>query len=103
MKQKKLKYTRPMTKRELFAQRRQLEEQAESARRREAQIAAYLDSIRQRAWSVQNDDEIRALCREVWSRRHYCSAAIRLTDHILKERRERNELPPPGTLTPTPS
>ena len=92
MKQKKLKYTRPMTKRERFVQRRQLEEQAEGARRREAQIAAYLDSIRQRAWSVQSDDEIRTLCREVWSRRHYCPAAISLTNQILKERRARNEL-----------
>ena len=92
MKQKKLRYTRPMTKRERFVLRRQLEEQAEGARRKEAQIAAYLDSIRQRAWSVQNDDEIRALCREVWSRRHFCSAAISLTDSILKERRVRGEL-----------
>lgn len=94
MKQKKLKYTRPMTKRERFAQRRQLEEQAEGARRREATIAAYLESIRQRANNVQSDDEIRVLCREVWSRRHYCSAAISLTNQILKERRERKELPP---------
>ena len=82
-----------MTKRERFTQRRRLEELAEGARRREAQIAAYLDSIRQRAWSVQSDDEIRTLCREVWSRRHYCSAAISLTDQILKERRARKELP----------
>lgn len=92
MKQKKLKYTRPMTKRESFVLRRQLEELAEGARRKEAQIAAYLDSIRQRAWSVQNNDEIRTLCREVWSRRHFCSAAISLTNQILKERRARNEL-----------
>ena len=95
MKQKKLKYTRPMTKRERFTQRRRLEEQAEGARRREAQIAAYLDSIRQRAWSVQSNDEIRSLCREVWSKRHSCSAAIRLTDRILKERRTRGELQQP--------
>ena len=95
MKQKKLKYTRPMTKRERFIQRRQLEELAEGARRKEAQIAAYLDSIRRRAWSVQNNDEIRALCREVWSKRHSCSAAIRLTDRILKERRTRGELQQP--------
>lgn len=95
MKQKRLRYTRPMTKRERFVLRRRLEELAEGARRREAQIAAYLDSIRQRAWSVQSDDEIRALCREVWSRRHYCSAAISLTDRILEERRARGELQQP--------
>lgn len=95
MKQKKLKYTRPMTKRERFIQRRQLEELAEGARRREASIAAYLESIRQRAWSVQSNDEIRSLCREVWSRRHFCSAAIRLTDCILEERRSRGELQQP--------
>lgn len=95
MKQKRLRYTRPMTKRERFAVRRQLEEQAEGARRKEATIAAYLDSIRQRAWSVQSDDEIRTLCREVWSRRHYCSAAISLTDQILKERRAAGELSTP--------
>lgn len=95
MKQKKLKYTRPMTKRERFVLRRQLEEQAEGARRKEATIAAYLDSIRQRAWSVQSDDEIRTLCREVWSRRHYCSAAISLTDSILAERRAAGELSTP--------
>lgn len=94
MKQKKLKYTHLMTKRERFALRRLLEEQAEGARRKEATIEAYLDSIRQRAWSAQSDDEIRTLCREVWSRRHYCSAAISLTNQILKERRERKELPP---------
>lgn len=93
MKQKRLRYTRNMTKRERFVMRRLLEEQAEGARRKEATMTAYLDSIRQRAWSVQSDDEIRALCREVWSRRHYCSAAIRLTDQILKERRERKEIP----------
>ena len=92
MNQKKLRYSRPMSKRELFTQRRQLEEQAEGARRREAQIAAYLDSIRQRAWSVQSDDEIRALCREVWSKRHSCAAAVSLTHRILEERRARGEL-----------
>lgn len=92
MEQKRLRYTRPMTKRERFALRRQLEEQAEGARRKEATIADYLDNIRQRAWSAQSDDEIRALCREVWSRRHYCSAAISLTNQILKEHRERKEL-----------
>ena len=92
MKQKELKYSRPMTKRERAAQRLRLEELAEGARRKEATIAAYLDSIRQRAWSVQSDDEIRTLCREVWSRRHYCSAAISLTDQLLKERRERKKL-----------
>ncbi len=95
MNQKKLKYTRPMTKRERFTQRRRLEELAEGARRREALIAAYLDSIRQRAWSVQSSDEARILCREVWSRRHFCSAAISLTDSILKERRARGELQQP--------
>lgn len=93
MKQKRLRYSRHMTKRERFAQRRLLEEQAEGARRREENIEAYLDSIRQRANNVQSNDEIRALCRHVWSRRHYCSAAIRLTDQILKERRESKEIP----------
>lgn len=89
-------YTRPMTKRERFVLRRQLEEQAEGARRKEATIEDYLDSIRQRAWSAQSDDEIRALCREVRSRRHYCSAAISLTDRILAERRAARELPYPS-------
>ena len=95
MKQKKLKYTRPMTKRERFVLRRQLEEQAEGARRKEATIAVYLDSIRQRAWSVQSDDEIRALCREVWSKRHSCAAAVSLPHRILEERRARGELQQP--------
>ena len=95
MKQKKLKYTRPMTKRERFTQRRRLEEQAEDARRREALIAAYLDNIRQRASNVQSDTEIRTLCREVWSRRHSCAAAVSLTHRILKERRARVELQQP--------
>ena len=92
MNQKKLRYSRPMSKRELFTQRRQLEEQAEGARRREAQIAAYLDSIRQRARNVQSVAEIRALCREVWSKRHSCAAAVSLTHRILEERRARGEL-----------
>ena len=95
MKQKKLKYTRPMTKRERFIQRRQLEEQAEGTRRRAAQIAAYLDRIRQRAWSVQSNDEIRALCREVWSKRHSFAAAVSLPHRILEERRARGELQQP--------
>ena len=95
MKQKKLKYTRPMTKRERFTQRRQLEEQAEGTRRRAAQIAAYLDRIRQRAWSVQSNDEIRALCREVWSKRHSFAAAVSLPHRILEERRARGELQQP--------
>ena len=92
MKQKKLRYSRSMSRREKYILLRRLEEEAEGTRRKEATIAAYLDNIRQRAWSVQSDDEIRALCREVWSRRHYCSAAISLTNQILKERRERKEL-----------
>ena len=95
MKQKKLKYSRPMTKRERAAQRLRLEEQKAGALRMEEAKAAYLESIRQRALSVQNNEEVRALCQEVWSKRHYCSAAIRLTDSILKERREKQELSMP--------
>lgn len=95
MKQKKLKYSRPMTKRERFDRRRLLTEQAEGARRLEESKAAYLESIRQRALSVQNNEEVRALCRDVWSKRHFCSAAISLTDSILKERRAKKELPMP--------
>ena len=68
-------------------------EEEESARRLEEAKAAYLESIRQRALSVQNNAEVRALCQEVWRKRHYCSAAISLTDRILKERREKKELP----------
>ena len=93
MKQKKLKYSRPMTKRERFVRRRLLTEQAEGARRLEESKAAYLESIRQRALSVQSNEEVRALCQEVWNKRHFCSAAISLTDSILKERREKKELP----------
>ena len=93
MKQKKLKYSRPMTKRERYALRRRLIEEEEGARRLEESKAAYLESIRQRALSVQNNAEERALCQEVWSKRHFCSAAISLTDRILKERREKKELP----------
>ena len=95
MKQKKLKYSRPMTKRERFVLRRRLMEEEEGARRLEESKATYLESIRQRALSVQNNAEVRALCQEVWSKRHYCSAAISLTDSILKERREKKELPMP--------
>lgn len=93
MKQKKLRYSRPMTKRERYALRHRLMEEEESARRLEEAKAAYLESIRQRALSVQNNAEVRALCQEVWSKRHYCSAAISLTNRILKERREKKELP----------
>ena len=81
-----------MSQREKFILRCRLAEEAEGARRHEEKVAGYLESIRQRALSVQSDDEIRALCREVWSRRHYCSAAISLTNQILKERRKRKEL-----------
>ena len=95
MKQKKLKYSRPMTKRERAAQRLRLEEQKAGTLRMEEAKAAYLESIRQRALSVQNNEEVRALCRDVWSKRHYCSAAISLTDCILKERREKKELSMP--------
>ena len=84
-----------MTKRERFARRSLLTEQAEGARRLEESKAAYLESIRQRALSVQNNEEVRALCRDVWSKRHFCSAAISLTDSILKERRAKKELPIP--------
>ena len=93
MKQKKLRYSRPMTKREQYALRHRLMEEEESARRLEEAKAAYLESIRQRALSVQNNAEVRALCQEVWSKRHFCSAAISLTNRILKERREKKELP----------
>lgn len=95
MKQKKLRYGRPMSRREKFILRRRLEEEAEGARRHEEKVACYLESVRQRALSAQSDDEIRALCREVWSRRHYCSAAISLTNQILKERRAAGELSTP--------
>ena len=95
MKQKKLKYSRPMTKRERTVQRLRLEEQKAGTLRMEEAKAAYLESIRQRALSVQNNEEVRALCRDVWSKRHSCSAAIRLTDRILKERRTRGELQQP--------
>ncbi|MDO5465317.1 MAG: hypothetical protein Q4F40_10320 [Akkermansia sp.] len=95
MKQKKLKYSRPMTKRERFDRRRRLMEEEEGARRLEESKAAYLETIRQRALSVQNNEEVRALCRDVWSKRHFCSAAISMTDSILKERRAKKELPMP--------
>lgn len=95
MKQKKLKYSRPMTKRERFDRRRRLMEEEESARRLKESKAAYLESIRQRALSVQNNEEVRALCRDVWSKRHFCSAAISLTESILKERQAKKELPMP--------
>lgn len=95
MKQKKLKYSRPMTKRERFDRRRRLMEEEESARRLKESKAAYLESIRQRALSVQNNEEVRALCRDVWSKRHFCSAAVSLTESILKERQAKKELPMP--------
>ena len=95
MKQKKLRYGRPMSRREKFILRRRLEEEAEGARRHEEKVACYLESVRQRALSAQSDDEIRALCREVWSRRHFCSAAITLTNRILAERRAAGELSTP--------
>lgn len=95
MKQKKLRYGRPMSRREKFILRRRLEEEAEGARRHEEKVACYLESVRQRALSVQSNDEIRALCRDVWSRRHYCSAAITLTNRILAERRAAGELSTP--------
>lgn len=95
MKQKKLRYGRSMSRREKFILRRRLEEEAEGARRHEEKVACYLESVRQRVLSAQSDDEIRALCREVWSRRHYCSAAITLTNRILAERRAAGELSTP--------
>ena len=84
-----------MSRRERSTQRRLLAEHAESVRRYQEHMAAHLESIRQRALTVQNNEEVRALCREVWSKRHSCSAAIRLTDRILKERRTRGELQQP--------
>lgn len=96
MKQKRLRYGRPMSRREKSILRRRLEEEAEGARRHEEKVAAYLESIRQRALCVQNNDEARALCREVWSMRHSYPAAISLTDRILAERRAKEELPYPS-------
>ena len=95
MKQKKLKYNRPMSKREKSARQSRLEEQAESSRRYQEHMAAHLESIRQRALAVQNNEEVRALCREVWSKRHSCAAAVSLTHRILEERRARGELQQP--------
>ena len=92
MNQKKLRYSRPMSKRERSTQRRLLAEQAESARRYQEHVAAHLESIRQRALNVQNSEEVRALCREVWSKRHSCAVAVSLTHRILEERRARGEL-----------
>ena len=87
MKQKRLRYGRPMSRREKSILRRRKEEEAEGARRHEERVTAYLESIRQRALCVQTADEILALCRYVWSKRHSCPAAIGLTDRILAERR----------------
>lgn len=81
-----------MSRREKFILRCRLAEEAEGARRHEEKEASYLESIRQRALSVQNDEEVRALCRKVWSKRHSYPEAISLTDRILAERRERKEL-----------
>ncbi len=95
MKQKKLRYGRPMSRREKFILHRRLEEEAEGARRHVEKVAGYLESVRQRALSVQSKDEIRAHCREVWDKRYFCSAAITLTDRILAERRAAGELSSP--------
>ncbi len=95
MKQKKLRYVRPMSRREKSILQRRREEEAEGARRYEEKVAAHLESIRQRALCVQNDEEVRALCREVWSKRHSYPAAISLTVRILAERSSNGELPTP--------
>ena len=93
MKQKRLRYGRPMSRREKFVLRRRLEKEAEGARRHEEKVAGYLESIRQRALGVQNNEEVRALCRKVWSKRHSYPEAISLTDRILAERRAAGKLP----------
>lgn len=93
MKQKRLRYGRPTSRREKFVLRRRLEEEAEGARRHEEKVAGYLESIRQRAHCVQNNEEVRALCRKVWSKRHSYPEAISLTDRILAERRAAGKLP----------
>ena len=95
MKQKRLRYGRSMSRREKFILRRRLEEEAEGARRHEEKVACYLVSVRQRAHSVQSNDEILALCQEVWNKRYFCSAAVTLTDRILAERRAAGELSTP--------
>ena len=93
MKQKRLRYGRPMSRREKFFLRCRLAEEAEGARRHEEKVAGYLESIRQRALCVQNNEEVRALCRKVWSKRHSYPEAISLTDRILAERRAAGKLP----------
>ena len=84
-----------MSRREKLILHRRLEEEAEGARRHEEKVACYLESVRQRALGVQSKDEIRALCREVWDKRYFCSAAITLTDRILAGRRAAGELSSP--------
>lgn len=83
---KKLKYTRPLTRREakkLQAETAAREARAQAHARWQAeQLAHYAEQARQ----VQTPDERRALCREVWAGRHSLPQAVDTVSRILKER-----------------
>lgn len=66
--------------------KKRLQEEAEAARRGKERKAAHLESVAQRAQSVQTAAEVRALCLEVWSQRHSFPEAVTVLERILKTR-----------------
>ena len=63
--------------------------QEEAALRIQTKLASYC----QRAETVYTQEEIRALCSEVWQLRHSCSLYLGHVERILKARRAAGELP----------
>ncbi len=74
-----------MSQRERGMLKMKLEEEAESARRWKECVDAYLESVAQRAQSVQTAAEARALRLEVWSLRHSYPGALSVLERILKD------------------
>ena len=86
MKQKKLKYNRPMTKREANQRQAALAAREESAKAYARWQAEQLQHYANRARECTSAADSRALCLEVWARRHSMPQAVSLVTRILKEK-----------------
>ena len=59
----------------------------------EQRTQSLTDAFVHRARTVCTQEEVRALCQEVWALRHVNSAYLGQVDRILKNRRAAGELP----------
>lgn len=83
---KKLKYTRQLSRRESNCRKAAQAAREESARAYAQWQAEQLQLYASRARECAHAAEQRALCLEVWARRHSLPQAVSLVSRILREK-----------------